>query len=273
MIVWNRIRADFLMRSRLGSYHELLETALTATYQVTGIEGFWRMVTGSPAIPPGRHLVLRHDVDTDPGTAREMWRIERQLGVNSSYFFRLSTRDLDLMNAIADAGGEVGYHYEELATIAKANQVHNRDELLGRMPEARSLFAANLDHLRRATGLPMRTAASHGDWVNRLLGAPNWLLLDDRDFRLQVGIDLEAYDDNLLGHLPSRSADAAPPRCWIPQSPALAIERGDAVIYALVHPRHWRTARLVNAHDDLRRLWEAAMFRLPRPRARGSRQA
>ena len=272
MIVCNRVYADFLMPSRLRVYAQFLESALAATYQVTGIESFWRMATAPSGISPGRHLVLRHDVDTDPGTAREMWRIERSLGANSSYFFRLSTLDLDLMTAIADAGGEVGYHYEELATIAKAGHLQRREDVVRKLPEARSTFAANLGRLRVATGLPMRAAASHGDWANRVLEAPNWLILEDPAFRRQVGIDLEAYDDDLLGHLPIRSVDEAPPRRWIPQSPAVAIARGDPVVYALVHPRHWRTARLLNARDDLQRLREAEAFRRHRLRGRGDRQ-
>jgi len=271
MMVWRRVRADFLMRPRLGEYRRLLESALEASYRVVGIEQFWRREPGQPGSPGpggqpvGRLLVLRHDVDTDPVTAGEMWRIERELGAAGSYFFRLSTIDWGLMSAIAAGGGEVGYHYEELATVAKRRRPRGRTAALGLLPEAREEFRGNLERLRSRSGLPLRVAASHGDFVNRRLGVANWAILADRAFRTAVGVDLEAYDDDLLARMPLRSADTSPPRCWIPIDPAPALARGEPVVYILVHPRHWRVARLANARDDLGRFVEEVAFRRPWP--------
>ena len=69
--------------------------------------------------PMDKLLILRHDIDTDIETTRAMWRVERELGIKTSYFFRLSTVDLPLMREIEACGGSVGYHFEELATAAK----------------------------------------------------------------------------------------------------------------------------------------------------------
>src|SRR6185369_13900595 len=142
----------------------------------------------------GRVLILRHDIDTDPRTAGAMWALERERGIVSSYFFRLSTVDVHLMRTIAAAGGDAGYHFEELATIAKAARLRTAEEVRARLPEARDRFAVNLDRLRRQTGLPLRIAASHGDFVNRAVGVNNTEILDDPAFRESVGIELEAYD-------------------------------------------------------------------------------
>jgi hypothetical protein len=200
-----------------------------------------------------------------------MWQIERDLGIAGSWFFRLSTLDAALMAGIASVGDEVGYHYEELATIAKERRLRTREEALAALPEARDRFRANLEGLRAATGLPLRIAASHGDFVNRRLGVPNWTLLADRSFRVEVGIDLEGYDDDLLARMPLRSTDTAPPRRWREEDPLVAIERGEPVVYVLMHPRHWRVARLENARDDIRRVWEGATYLRPslRPRRSG----
>ena len=262
MIVWKRIYADFLMPSRLNEYERFLETALAATYRVIGIEQFWRLATGVSGLPPGRYFVLRHDIDTDPATAWAMWRIERSLDVTSSYFFRLSTRDDALMTGIAAGGGEVGYHYEELSTVARQRRIRTRGEALRALPEARQRFRANIGALRSATGLPLRVAASHGDFVNRRLEVPNSTILDDRPFRQEVGIELEGYDDDLISRMPVRSTDSAPPQRWRYTAPVAAIACGEPVIYTLVHPRHWRAARAVNARDDIRRLWEGLAYRL-----------
>ena len=262
MIVWNRIYADFLMPSRLGHYAGLLETALGGAYDVTGIERFWRMATSPSGLPAGRYFVLRHDIDTDPGTAGAMWRIERALGVCSSYFFRLSTRDDALMSEIAAGGGEVGYHYEELSTVARQQRLRTPEEALRALPEARQRFQENLGALRSMTGLPLRVAASHGDFVNRRLKVSNATILEDRPFRHEVGIELEGYDDDLISRMPVRSTDAAPPQPWRYNDPVAAMARREPVVYTLVHPRHWRVARTVNARDDVTRLWEGLRYRL-----------
>ncbi len=271
VILWHRIHADFLMPSRLGEFARLLETALHADYEVMGIQRFWRERAPSEE-GSERRFVLRHDVDTDPGTAAALWQIERGLGIAGSWFFRLSTRDTALMAAIALSNGEVGYHYEELATIAKERRLRTRDEALAALPEARDRFRANLAELRVATGLPLRVAASHGDFANRHVGVPNWTLLADRSFRDEVGIDLEGYDADLLARMPLRSTDTAPPRRWVAEDPLAAIGRGEPVVYALVHPRHWRVARAINARDDVARIIDGVRYRLPRfrlPRRHG----
>ncbi len=181
LIVWHRIRADFLMPSRLGAFRRTLEVARHLGYETLGIGPFSER-RDEPADGSQRLLVLRHDVDTDPRTASAMWRIESDLGMTGSWFFRLATRDLPLMRAIAGFGGEVGYHYEEVATIAKERNLRTREEALRALPAARDRFRTNLTGLRAATGLPMRVAASHGDFVNRRLGVANSMLLADHRF-------------------------------------------------------------------------------------------
>ena len=102
-------------------------------------------------------MVLRHDVDTDPTTAAAMWQIARSLGVRASFYFRLSTLDIDLMRRIAESGSEAGYHYEEAATVAKRERLRTRERALQEMPRMRDLFRRNLDDLRKA-------AASRSRW-------------------------------------------------------------------------------------------------------------
>jgi hypothetical protein len=173
-----------------------------------------------------RYLLLRHDVDTDPGTAAAMWEIEGRLGIASSYFFRLSTLDPGLMQGIEAAGGEASYHFEELAAIAKRRRVRSRAAALALIPEARVAFERNLRRLRATTGLPMRVVASHGDFANEVLDLPNRVILEDPDFRLAVEVELETYDAAFLGHLPSRHTDLPHPRYWGPSDPAAAVTGG-----------------------------------------------
>ena len=259
----DRLYSDFLMGSRLGAYERLLEAALRAGYQISSVGAVWRMIRDGGPDPQQRYLVLRHDVDTDPLTAAAMWEIDRGLGIESSYFFRLSTLAPALMADIARGGGEASYHYEELSTVAKRRRLRSRLDVLAHVPEARDEFARNVERLRAKTGLPMRVVASHGDFAGRRLGFSNWVMLADPEFRRSVGIDLETYDEAYLRHLPSRHSDAPYPRYWDWNDPAEAIRVGRPIISILVHPRHWRADRRANARDDIRRVVEGVRFGLP----------
>lgn len=257
------------MPSRLPLFERLVATALQRGYSIASVRDYWRVINEQAPEPERRYLILRHDVDTDPATARRMLEIERAAGVtSSSYYFRLSTLDVLLMREIEEGGGEASYHYEELATLMKRCRPRTREAAMELVPEAREAFRGNLDHVRARTNLAISTVAAHGDFANRALGVFNWEVLGDRDFRREVGVDLEAYDDEFMGHVTSHHWDTAPPRHWIPMDPAVALARGERVVYLLVHPRHWHVARLANARDDLGRLRDAVLFRLPFP-ARG----
>jgi hypothetical protein len=267
--LWNRVYADFLMPSRLDDYRLLLEAAQRARYRISSVGSAWRLLQAGGLDGSVRILVLRHDVDTDPRTAAAMWEIGRELGTESSFFFRLSTLAPALMADIAREGSEASYHYEEVATVAKHRRLRTRADAMAYLPEARDLFAANLERLRETTGLPMRVVASHGDFVNRRLGLPNWVILEDADFRRQVQVELETYDGAFLRYLPSRHIDAPPPRRWEPSDPAAAIAAGVPVVSVLVHPRHWRAAPVVNARDDIGRVFDGIRLWLPKaPRGR-----
>ena len=78
--VRNRVYSDFVMPSRLAAYGQLLEMALEAGYRICSVGDVWRQVVAGGLVPSQRYMVLRHDVDTDPGTAAAMWDIDRGLG-------------------------------------------------------------------------------------------------------------------------------------------------------------------------------------------------
>ena len=63
-----------------------------------------------------KFLILRHDVDRNKDNALEIAKIENELGICSSYYFRYPyTFDPDLISKISSLGHEIGYHYEVLA--------------------------------------------------------------------------------------------------------------------------------------------------------------
>jgi hypothetical protein len=258
--VKNRIYEDFLMPSRLGEYEQLLKCALEHEYHTYSILQFWKITEGGKKLPPGNVLIIRHDIDTDVTTAEQMWNIENALHVTSTYYFRLSTLDIQLMKRIEEAGSEASYHYEELAAICKRDRLRTPDEVQSRLHDIRELFSQNLKQLRERTGLPMRSVASHGDFINRKLGIRNVLILQDTNFRKEVDIDVEAYDGSAMNLVESQYTDIPYPMFWKPSDPMSAFKNNVRVVYILVHPRHWRTAIIENLTDDIRRLYEQIRY-------------
>jgi hypothetical protein len=96
-----------------------------------------------------RCVLLRHDVDISPAVALRMARMEQDLGVTASYYFRYpSTFHPPSIRAIAALGHEVGYHYEVLTKSR------------GDAARAVRLFREELAAFRSVT--PVATAAAHG---------------------------------------------------------------------------------------------------------------
>lgn len=259
-ILRDRLHGDYFMEDRFGAYRSFLEAALEAGYRPASIQETWADLRKGPLDPDGRRLILRHDIDSDVDTARRHWEIERELGVKSSYYFRLHTWAPNLMARIAAEGSEVSYHFEELATVAKRRGLRTREEALAALPEAQALFLENISRIRRETGLGCEVVASHGDFANRELDAPNWLLLEDRAFRGQAGVDLEVYDRAFMDHVTHRTSDLPYPKFWKPEPPLEGFRRGEPVAYVLVHPRNWAARFWPNTQENLLRLTEGAAF-------------
>lgn len=98
---------------------------------------------------PPRFCALRHDVDRKPQRAMAMARVEHQLGLVASYYFRVPyTFDVEVIRAIEGMGHEVGYHYENLS------------ETNGDVDKALVDFEVKLDQLR--TVATITTCCMHG---------------------------------------------------------------------------------------------------------------
>jgi hypothetical protein len=257
---WHRAYGDFFKLDRMPAFATLIRNLLDHGYVVCSVLGFWQILQQEAVLSGTKYAVLRHDVDTDPGTARRMWEVERRLAVQSSYYFRRSTIDIPLMQEIHRGGSEASYHYEELAAFAKKRGLTRREELQAAMPHLRDLFRQNLKHLREVSGLPMLTVASHGDFVNRKLGVANHVILQDRELRSELNIVLEGYDDALMKQMTSRCSDSAYPGPWDHSDPEDSIRHGEPRIHILIHPRQWHASPWINLADDIRRCWEGFSY-------------
>ncbi|MBV8459560.1 MAG: hypothetical protein JO009_01590 [Candidatus Eremiobacteraeota bacterium] len=251
-----RFYQNFLMSSRLAEYERLMSKLVEQGYCFITIADLARRNGGAI---PARTCIVRVDVDSDLPTAREMFRIKRALGITSTYYFRLSTLDPELMKEISACGSEVGYHYEELATVAKRLGLCNKAEIDNCILLIRDEFKRNIQSFSAQAGALPRTIASHGDWVNRKLRLPNHYFAD-RALCEAFGITAEAYDPRLNAQVKARFSDADAPAWWRPEPPSKAVTDGVSCIYLLVHPRQWRANRLENLRLDIERVIESILY-------------
>lgn len=253
-----RIKSDYFLSSRLGEYELLLRTALDQGYMHQTLSGFYHgLLEGT--IAEKKIFIHRHDIDTDPATARRFFQLEQRLGVRSSYYFRLSTVDITLMREIHASGSEVGYHFEELATYCKQHRIISATDVKTHYPEIRRQFAANLLRLNDQLGFSMTSVASHGDFANRILGVPNYSFLDD-EFQRSLGIEFECYDKRLLNAYSIAVSDTLAPHFYKPYSPFVALRENHPVIYLLTHPRHWYCSPSCNTRENIKRFVEGLKF-------------
>ena len=125
----------------------------------------------------GRVAILRHDVDRKPENALAVARLERELGVTSSFYFR-TTREVfvpGIIREIARMGHEVGYHYEVM------------DRAGGDAELALRYFVEDLDRFSRICRV--ETICMHG---NPLSGWDNRSLWEKHNFS-SFGIRGDAY--------------------------------------------------------------------------------
>jgi hypothetical protein len=254
-----RLYQGFLMSSRLGEYNELLELLMSKSYICLTIREFASRVSRITRVSGDRIALLRHDVDSDVKTARAMFDLERKLGIQSSYYFRLNTIDISFMRELEAHGSEAGYHYEEIATFAKRTGIRTREGISARIGEVQQLFQANLRRLRETTGLPIQTIAAHGDFANRALRMTNYELLD-ASVRKNASIQAEAYDEALESRFTLRVSDFSPPLWWNPYDPRPHIRNGAQVVHLLLHPGQWRADPLINASQLCHRCIEGFTF-------------
>jgi len=122
-------------------------------------------------------ILMRHDVDRMPGNALRTAKIEHDLGIKATYYFRAvkSTFFPEIIKQIEDMGHEIGYHYEVLS------------EAGGNPEMAIELFQSHLDDFRKISNV--RTICMHGRPLSKHDNRDIWRNYNFRDFDI-IG---EAY--------------------------------------------------------------------------------
>ncbi len=156
----------------LSIYHKLLTTLQNKGYIFQPFANFLEN-------PAGKAVILRHDVDKLPTNSLEMARLEHELEIRGSYFFRVVKESWDevIMRQIASMGHEIGYHYEDLSLTG------------GDHKKAITHFETQLARLQEI--YPVNTICMHGSPLSKHDNRDLWQHYNYRDY----GIIGEPYFD------------------------------------------------------------------------------
>ncbi len=142
-----------------------------------------------------KFVILRHDVDLKAENSLQTAKIEYQLGIKASYYFRIQPQSNKpaIIKQIAELGHEIGYHYEDLA-------IFNGDA-----KKAIEHFQLKLAYFRQF--YPVKTISMHGNPTRKIDNKEIWKSYNYRNF----GIIGEVYVDtdfNQVFYLTDTG------RCW-----------------------------------------------------------
>ena len=157
----------------ISAYKKLLSDFLNNDYTFLTFKDY----LSNPENLPKHFVILRHDIDRLPGNSLNFGRIQKELGIKGTYYFRIKKNscDSDIIKHLADWGHEIGYHYEDLS--------RNK----GNLQKAIWDFNNNLKKIREI--VQVTTICMHGSPLSRF---DNRLLWRTHDYR-KFGIIGEPY--------------------------------------------------------------------------------
>ncbi|MDD4489616.1 MAG: hypothetical protein PHD30_03835 [Paludibacter sp.] len=126
-----------------------------------------------------KYILLRHDVDLRAPNSLSIAKVEHELGIRSTYYFRVvpESNQPEIIQQIAALGHEIGYHYEDLS-ICK-----------GDIKAAVLHFEQQLNYFRQF--YPIQTICMHGSPTSQYDNKDLW---KDYDYHT-YGIIGEPYFD------------------------------------------------------------------------------
>ncbi len=225
--------ARTVSRSRWAEYRRLLRDARERGYELWSLEE-WLRADGSPA---SAVIIVRHDVDQHPRSVLPMLAIERELGVRSTWYFRWRTAARPVIEAVRQAGGEVGLHYETLTRLVRERSLSAADVDRRLVAEARAILRREIVAFKRTFG-PIDSVCPHGD--SRVPGVSNQILLEGQTYT-DYGIEFDGNEAVNRRPLSLWLTDRSVPdgRWKDGLQPHRELATGTSPILLVIHPNNW----------------------------------
>jgi len=188
----------------INTYRSLLEALQRRDYTFLPFEEF---INGNNSqadsgLKSGLTVIMRHDIDRLPPNALLISKLESEMGIIGTYFFRIvpDSYDENIIRQIAEMGHEIGYHYEDVdiahrqfkIQIARPELVSgskfkmNEEEIIDAAWES---FQRNLKKIRNV--VDVKTICMHGSPRSKYDNKIIWEKYNYRD----LGIIGEPYFD------------------------------------------------------------------------------
>jgi hypothetical protein len=252
--------SDYFLKNRIKEYDEFIKTALENNYSILPHSEFYKLAK-TKQLEGKKIMLIRHDIDSDPHYCMQWLKVEKKYGIRTSYYFRLCTINIEIMQKVHDYGSDCGYHYEEIADFAKKNILKNRIEVEQQMDKIRELFTQNFSDLENKIGFKIKSIASHGDFVNKVLNLNNYVLVNT-DLLQKNKIDFECYQSEFVSNYSINVSDCVYPDLYKQRiSPIDAIQKELPIIHVLIHPRHWRANWYWNTLENIKRIVEGIRYK------------
>ena len=148
-----------------AKYRELCETIEQSKYTALTFNQYFSLKN-----IPEKFIMLRHDVDRKPEKALKMAELENDLGIISTYYFRMKEEVFipEILKEIANMGHEIGYHYEVL------------DKAEGDIEKAIRIFKDELNEFRKICDV--KTTCMHGNPLSKWVNKDIWKKYEFEDF-------------------------------------------------------------------------------------------
>lgn len=180
--------------------------------------------------PTEKAFIMKHDLDAKPATLPAILELQKELGIRSTIYVRVTANDYNVMSYLvlpmliqAERDGfELGLHsnFLEYATINSLNPV--------------TVLASEVKLLKHF--LNIRGMSTHRD-LNYAYNALPWLEERWDELKGFLDLDYQAYDKRLMDNTIYVNEGYSPHLCWRNKKPEEAIATGRSV-YMLTH-NHW----------------------------------
>jgi len=176
-------------------YQQLLTTIMESDYSPVTVRDYFEKT-------PKRCIIIRHDVDLSANHALKIAKVESDMDIKSTYYFRMKSRVFvpEIITQIAALGHEIGYHYEVL------------DKAKGDYDIAINIFEQELSEFRKIADV--KTICMHGNPFTSHLNRDLWNEYDYRDFGI-IGEPYISIDYNKVLYLTDTS------RTWMGKGVAI----------------------------------------------------